>query len=99
MLDALLAYLIQLRAFCVARHRLSAPVAKNTIARIGPVEIDVQKSGKPEKGSLQWRGMHRECRSSSGGTEKSGVTRRAQRRRASVAGMLFYEVLCVLFAV
>lgn len=36
-------------------HRLAAPVAKNTIARIGPVEIDVQKSaGKPEKGTLQW---------------------------------------------
>ncbi|CAE7220602.1 unnamed protein product [Symbiodinium natans] len=36
-------------------HSLPAPVAKNTVARIGPVEVEVQKpSGKSEKGALQW---------------------------------------------
>jgi len=39
------------------RQQLPSPVAKNTVARIGPVEVDVQKAGggKAEKaGALQW---------------------------------------------
>jgi len=36
-------------------HSLTAPVAENTIARIGPIEIDVQKAtGKLDKSAMQW---------------------------------------------
>ena len=38
-----------LRSWHHARHRLAAPVAKNTIARIGPVEVDV-----PTFKSISW---------------------------------------------
>ncbi|CAE7840190.1 unnamed protein product [Symbiodinium sp. CCMP2592] len=37
-------------------HKLLAPVAKNTVARIGPIEAEIQKAvgGKGDKGALQW---------------------------------------------
>jgi len=38
-----------------AQHSLTAPVAENTIARIGPIEVEVQKAtGKLDKGAMQW---------------------------------------------
>eukprot|EP00440_Ansanella_granifera_P026244 gb/GFBE01028499.1/.p1 GENE.gb/GFBE01028499.1/~~gb/GFBE01028499.1/.p1 ORF type:complete len:546 (+),score=139.99 gb/GFBE01028499.1/:1-1638(+) len=39
---------------CLA-HGLTSPVAENTIARIGPIEVEVSKSApKADKGTLQW---------------------------------------------
>lgn len=37
-------------------HKLLAPVSKNTVARIGPMEVEIQKAvgGKGDKGALQW---------------------------------------------
>merc|ERR1712183_359222 len=38
-----------------AAHQLSAPVCENSIARIGPLEVEVQKpSGKQDKGIFVW---------------------------------------------
>ncbi|CAE8646735.1 unnamed protein product [Polarella glacialis] len=37
------------------KHSLTTPCAENTIARIGAIEVEVQKpTGKQDKGSFQW---------------------------------------------
>jgi len=42
-----------------AKHGLTAPVAENTVARIGPIEVEVTKTpfvayGKDKEGAFQW---------------------------------------------